>query len=292
MPGSFKIGEIWRYPVKSMGGEKLEASEITPNGLPFDRAWAVRDADGTIYSARKLGRLLQYSARYVEQDSDGPAPRAEVTFPDGKRMTSDDLALNAALSEDLGTEVTLSAVRPASDDAYYRKGELAKGGLDARTAFGLKPDEPLPDVFDVTGRLRKYVDNWGTYWSQPGTHFDTAPLHILSEASLRYLAMRNPDVVVDVRRFRPNIVVADAAGLSSPFEFDWVGQILSIGKAQVEVFWETVRCIMTTREQHDLPRGAKLMRTMVRETQQNCGVYAEIKQPGRVGIGDPISVGE
>ncbi|MFP5488984.1 MAG: MOSC N-terminal beta barrel domain-containing protein, partial [Acidimicrobiia bacterium] len=38
-----RIAEIWRYPVKSMGGERLDVADVTPDGIDGDRAWGVLD---------------------------------------------------------------------------------------------------------------------------------------------------------------------------------------------------------------------------------------------------------
>jgi uncharacterized protein len=59
------IGELWRYPVKSMAGERLDRCPVSATGLLGDRGWAVRDdIAGAIRGARHLPPLLQCSARY------------------------------------------------------------------------------------------------------------------------------------------------------------------------------------------------------------------------------------
>lgn len=59
---SMKVGEIWRYPVKSMAGERLERTEVGPLGIPGDRALAVVDATGRIIDARSRPQLLRHRA--------------------------------------------------------------------------------------------------------------------------------------------------------------------------------------------------------------------------------------
>ena len=56
------VAELWRYPVKSMGGERLEAAEIGALGIPGDRALAVADETGSIQDARRHPKLLQHHA--------------------------------------------------------------------------------------------------------------------------------------------------------------------------------------------------------------------------------------
>jgi uncharacterized protein YcbX len=52
------VAEIWRYPVKSMAGERLTEAELGPNGIPGDRVFQVRRADGRIVDARAHPRML------------------------------------------------------------------------------------------------------------------------------------------------------------------------------------------------------------------------------------------
>lgn len=60
------VREIWRYPVKSMAGERLEACEITPQGIPGDRVVHVEDGRGRIVTSRSRPRLLLHQARLGE----------------------------------------------------------------------------------------------------------------------------------------------------------------------------------------------------------------------------------
>jgi len=52
------VGELWRYPVKSMAGESLEAAEVTALGIRGDRVVQVRSGDGRVITARTHPPLL------------------------------------------------------------------------------------------------------------------------------------------------------------------------------------------------------------------------------------------
>jgi uncharacterized protein len=52
------VAELWRYPVKSLAGERLNVAEISADGIPGDRVVQVYDADGRIVTARTAPRLL------------------------------------------------------------------------------------------------------------------------------------------------------------------------------------------------------------------------------------------
>jgi uncharacterized protein YcbX len=65
-----QVAELWRYPVKSLGGERLAHAEVGVRGFLGDRLWAVRDLEHDITaSARRLPKLLTAVARYT-----GPVP--------------------------------------------------------------------------------------------------------------------------------------------------------------------------------------------------------------------------
>src|SRR6478735_5338163 len=56
------VAELWRYPVKSMAGERLEVAELQPDGIGGDRIVQVRDAGGRVVTARTRPRLLGHRA--------------------------------------------------------------------------------------------------------------------------------------------------------------------------------------------------------------------------------------
>lgn len=95
------VREIWRYPVKSMGGEQLTGAALGPLGVPGDRAWGIRDqATGMILTGRREPRLLMASARLVNREP-------VITTDAG-----DDVSTSAALSAWLDRPVELV---PAGD---------------------------------------------------------------------------------------------------------------------------------------------------------------------------------
>ncbi len=104
------VEEIWRYPVKSIGGEQLDVAEVGPLGIEGDRRWGLRDlATDRILTARREPALLQASARHV---GDG---EVEIALPDGTVLGAGDA--DATLSEWLGHPVALV---PSTDPAGGR----------------------------------------------------------------------------------------------------------------------------------------------------------------------------
>jgi uncharacterized protein len=85
---------LWRFPVKSMGGEQVDAADLTAHGLVGDRAFALIDAvTGKVVSAKSVRLfpgVLDCRAAYVEPPQPGrDLPPVRITLPDGRSITSD-----------------------------------------------------------------------------------------------------------------------------------------------------------------------------------------------------------
>jgi uncharacterized protein YcbX len=276
-----RIAQLWRHPVKSMGGERIERAEIGAKGIPGDRAWAVRDETrGGIRGAKKIPDLMRCRARQVG----GPGDAPEITLPGGETIAADASDANARLSEALGTKLTLWPLLPETELAHYRRGppDHADVMTELRAIFGREEGEPLPD-------LSKFPPDLFQYESPPGTYFDLAHILLLTDATLRRLQELAPASRVDVRRFRPNLLVESSEGPGFP-EIGWVGRRVRVGGAVLKVDLACPRCVMITHGFEDLPRDTALMRTVVREAGQNVGVYASVVTPGGVRAGDEVEV--
>lgn len=278
------IAEIWRHPVKSMAGERLTAARLGEDGVPGDRGWAVRDERrGGIRGAKKIPALMQLGARCVAEPGGGRWPAPEITLPDGSVVLADAPDAAARVSEAIGTPVTLWPRLPASAREHYRRGPPDHPDIltELRAIFGREPDEPLPDLARFPREILEFESPLGTY-------FDAYPLLLLTDASLRHLQALAPASRVDVRRFRPNLLIASPPGVEGVPEQDWHGRRLAVGGAELEVVVGCPRCVMITHAFDDLPRDTGLMRTVVKELDQDVGVYARVLAPGPVAVGDAI----
>ena len=150
-----RVAQLWRYPVKSLGGEQVEQAEFGPRGVLGDRLWAVRDLERDVTaSARQLPVLLTATARYlgpVPPDAGpGNVPEVEITFPDGAVLSSSDGGVHAKLSELAGRDVELTALPPAEDTSLHRLNREqradAMSPASLRAAFGVSDGEKLPDL--------------------------------------------------------------------------------------------------------------------------------------------------
>jgi hypothetical protein len=282
------VTEIWRYPVKSMAGERLERASVEIEGVRGDRGWAVRDeVRGGIRGAKKIADLMRCAARYREEPGADPLtlPVPELRLPDGELLRADAPRANEMLSAAVGTQVTLWPRMPASDLDHYRRGapDQADVETELRAIFGREKDEPLPDLSVFPPELFQYE-------SPPGTYFDVAPMLLLTTATLRRLQELAPASRVDVRRFRPNLLIDCDGGDDGFPELGWRGRRLRVGGVTLHVTVACPRCVMITHPFDDLPKDTGLMRTVVREANQCVGVYARVETAGVVSNGDVVEV--
>jgi uncharacterized protein YcbX len=245
------VTELWRHPVKSLRGERLEEAEVTSEGVPGDRGWGVRDGEtGRILTGRREPRLLLASARLGADG--GPV----ITLPDGAVLDGPGPATDAALRDWLGRDVALAA---AADDP----GGRAEFFADATD--------------DRSGAIE---------WTMPaGRYHDSLPLLLVTADSLR-AGRAVHDGAWDVRRFRPNLLL-DGGG-DGWTEDGWVGREVAVGAVRLRVEKTCTRCTMITRPQPGLDADVDLFRAVARHHGATFGVLARAVTPGIVRVGDPL----
>ncbi|WP_431930924.1 MOSC domain-containing protein [Nonomuraea jabiensis] len=274
-PAQEIIGEVvslWRYPVKSMMGEELNAAEVGERGLLGDRAYALLDtSDGKVASAKNPGKwpqLFQYRAAFVEPPRSGAKmPAVRVTLPDGTVLASDEAGINEALSRALEREVTLEAAAEAQGAGRARQAEEYWPSIEGLDFQDTVTDFELPE----------------------GTFFDCAVVHVLTTATLNRLRELYPQGRFEVRRFRPNVVVEMSSPVKDFVEDAWIGQTLRLGdEVRLAVTGPCPRCVMITLAQGDLPKDSGILRTAAQTHEVNVGVYASVLRGGQVRRGDAI----
>jgi uncharacterized protein len=101
------IARLWRYPVKSVGGEECERLELNARGVEGDRRYAILNREGKLGSGKTTRRFRQIDGllelRAVYQ---GDVP--EFVFADGTRILASDPRIHGALSSALKVPVTLA----------------------------------------------------------------------------------------------------------------------------------------------------------------------------------------
>lgn len=236
---AIRIGEVaalFRYPVKSMGGERLEVADLGWHGLEGDRRLAFRrteDRGGFPFlTAGKLPELILFAPQR-RGPVDGSGLPTHVRTPEGEELE--------VFSQELATEVGRRHGSPV------RMMHLKHGIFDEAS---------------VSVITRATVDEIGK------------------------LAAQRPDV----RRFRPNILIASHR--SVPFEEDeWVGGVLSFGEdneAAIAVTLRDERCSMVNIDPDSAHPDPEALRAIVRVRDNKVGVYGTVNRCGRIAAGQAV----
>ncbi len=226
------VSDLWRYPVKSFGGERVRAAFAGPFGVLGDRRHALLDAAGAPMSARRHHALLGYRARYLDPDA---ADQVEVTTPDESVHAWDDPALAERLGEEFGQDIHM--VR------------------------------------------------------SPASVHDAAPVHIITTASLGAASDWTPGEEMDVRRFRPNVVI-DMDGLDAFTEAAWPGLSVEVGDdgPALMIVSPTERCAVTTFDPDTLERDNRVLKGLAADRENLFGVYAVVSRPGWLRVGAEVRI--
>jgi len=243
------VAQIWRFPVKSMGGEQVEALELGPGGAVGDRVLAVVDpAARKVLSGKRWPDLMLASARWESDE-------VVITLPDGTELEAGDPGVHAALSAWLDPAVRLGP--PPADGVWP---------MEMHTGMS---DEDTP-LFDWPG--------------PPGTWLDLADAHFLTTASLASIA-QTYEGDFDVRRFRPTALVEAPADDPWPEE-GWGA--FEVGDVACELLMPTPRCTIPSRAQPGLARDKGIGRAIRDHHENNLGIYASVNRAGTLRVGDPV----
>ncbi len=248
------VAALWRYPVKSMQGERLPVVEVQADGVLGDRRWGVRDEQtGRVLTGRREARLLEAAACLGE---DG---QPVIRLPDGTELVGPSAATHRALSEWLGHPVRLIEASADGDRAEF--------------------------FADATDDASEAIE-----WTMPPERFvDAMPLLLLTTASLRAGAALHPAGGWDVRRFRPNVLLEGPG--DGWLEDGWCGRVVRIGEVDVVPQQPCVRCTMVTRPQPGLERDLDIYRTLARHHGGTCGVWTAVLGGGTLAEHDVARVG-
>ena len=237
---AIKIGEVealFRYPVKSMSGEPLEAVDLGWHGLEGDRRLAFRRADDRggfpWLTASKLPELILFAPQQRGSGASGDLP-THVRTPEGQ--------------------------------------ELAVFGQELAGEVGRRHGSPVEMM-----HLNRGI-------------FDEASISVIASATVSEvarLAAQRPDV----RRFRPNILIASMR--SVPFEEDeWVGGVLWFGETQegasIGITNRDERCSMVNFDPDSARPTPEVLKAIVRVRDNRAGVYGAVTRRGRVAVGVPV----
>lgn len=232
-----QVEAIFRYPVKSMGGERLEAAELGWHGIEGDRRLAFRRIDDRggfpWLTASKLPDLLRFTPRRGEAAAQSDLP-THIRTPEGEEML--------VFGEDLAADV------------------------------GRRYGAPVQMM-----QLKHGI-------------FDEASISVIASVTVHEIG-RLAGLSLDVRRFRPNIVVRSLR--PTPFqEDDWLGGVLSFGEGDrapaIAVTLRDERCSMVNLDPDTASPAPEVMKAVVRANQNHAGIYAAVTRTGRLEVGQTI----
>jgi uncharacterized protein YcbX len=242
-------------PVRSLGLQHPTEIDVTEVGVVEDRRFFLSDDQNRLVDRIVVGRLVQVEAR-----TDPAATRLWMRFPDGTVI-----------------------------DDEVRLGESVETPIHGRTGVGKVVIGPWGDALAaVAGRPIRVIrcDN-------PGGTRRGNPTSIVSDGSLRELAKAAGVDAVDGRRFRMLINLEGA----EPHEEDtWIGKRIELGDAVLRVLKPDARCAITTQDPDTGSRDLDTLRTIIsyrglREGKHaDFGVLADVVQPGRIRLGDAVTV--
>jgi len=251
-----RVVELWRFPVKSLQGERVDALTLRPGGIEGDRAWALVDrATGKLMSAKRHAALFHGRA-----GTEGG--EVVVALPTGAEFVAGDPEGSRFASEWLDRDVEIRPVEPGTAVAYE---------------MTFDPPNDAAEVIDIP--------------APAGSFLDLAAVHLLSTATLARARVEDPELDWDVRRFRPNVVIelAEGDGPEAAFTEDtWVGRQVGIGDARVSIRMSTVRCAMPLRGQPGLEPQPGMYDVMEALHANHIGVYADTVRPGPIRVGDDL----
>lgn len=192
------VTELYRYPVKSLGGERLDAAEPLERGFRDDRRWMFVDAGGTFVSQRSQRRMAKYRAAVQ-----GEAGLAFYRVADGARVA------------------TVAEARPRGAptvpvEVWGTHFLAAEVSFPERAALTEELGLPGARLVYMNEASRRPTDPEHARRGEEVSFADGFPYLLVTEESLGDLAARY-GAQLDVRRFRPNIVVA---GVGEPFAED------------------------------------------------------------------------
>jgi uncharacterized protein YcbX len=254
-----RVAGVWRWPVKSLGGERVAAARLDHRGLAGDRAHLLVDPDsGRVITARQAPRMLRWSAAYPGAQGQalapGRVPAPVLTDPGGREWRWDDPTLAGELAADLAPEPPATAPAGA--------GQLRPVALATEPAG----QQDLPGTVLVT----------------------TAASLSALEAELGGAAG-----TLDLRRFRTNLhLELDAPAFA---EQGWEGMTLTLAgpggeQARIELLHPCKRCAIPTRDPDTAARWPRLLRHLVAGHAQRFGINTRSAGPGLAAEGAAVTV--
>jgi uncharacterized protein len=268
----FKLSEIYIYPIKSLGGIRLEKSNITTRGLENDRRFMLVDENGRFLTQREHPELAVF-----------------LTAIDGETLTITNKKDGSSVK--VSTKYSLHNAENQTINVQIWDDETAaiEVNNEASEWFTQALSIPTRLVYMHEESERKIETNYALTGNEITSFSDGYPILIIGQSSLDDLNNRleNP---VNINRFRPNFVFTDG----EPFEEDAWHEFI-IGDVRFFGVKPCSRCIMTTINQETGERKGKeplLTLNKYRKAGNKIlfGQNVLVSQLGTVSVGDDVTV--
>jgi uncharacterized protein YcbX len=150
-----------------------------------------------------------------------------------------------------------------------------------RTPSGTDLDVVDPALAELLGHNSRVI-------KQSRGVFDTFPLSLLTSQSVAGLSA-SVGRELDKRRFRPNLFIESSDGGDAP-ENSWIGETLQIGEIQMRIDKRDKRCVMINVDPVTTEKDPAVLRSVAQERDSRFGVYGTPVKPGKVKVGDTVSI--
>lgn len=265
-----RVTDLFVYPIKSLGGCRLESAAVGELGLASDRRWMLVDDAGVFLTQRANPRM---ALAHVAPNAEG----VTVTAPGQDALTLTPPPRDAARRRvQIWDDVVEGTTYPAEIDTWFS----AFIGSSVHLVY-------------MDDDVRRRVDPVNAKPDDRAPFSDAYPLLIVSRESLaalnERLAAKGVDPVV-VQRFRPNIVVD---GVGEAFAEDaWTD--IAVGSTRLRVAKPCARCVLTTVDPATAtpsPRGEPLRTLAEFRTRGGKVMFAQntlVRATGLIAVGDAV----
>lgn len=255
------IDSIWRYPVKSMGGERLDEAFVAFAGVMGDRVYGIVKGGGNPgfpwHTARDQEALLLYKPRYKHHST---------------------------------------TLKPADLEAAQSLGPGVNPLYPEAEQFSVEVETPDGNVYDLDSeeflkhlKLATGNQTLKLHFSQK-SQYDCRPLSLFS-LQLRDVFTEELGMEIDKRRFRANFYVKWNTDKPPLYENELVGSRLKIGEQlEISVLERDPRCKMITLDPDTAEANPKIIKHVAQNHEGYAGVYGAVLVEGVVRAGDTVEL--
>ena len=257
------LSEIWIYPIKSLGGIRLEAANVLPKGLQYDRRWMLVDENGIFMTQRVHPTMALFKVSWEQS-------QFVITYKESSiNLTLNSLSANASEQVKIWNDTVHGVEVSPEHNAWFSE----KLGVPCRLIYF--PEEnprPVDPEYNVNKENVSLADGY--------------PFLIIGQCSLNNLNSRLGNAI-PMNRLRPNFVFSGG----EPHEEDsW--RNFSIGNIKFVGVKPSERCILINVDQETAQKGMEPLKTLSTYRKKDNKIYfgqnVVALDIGRVSVGDKI----